>query len=101
MTNETIIEPMNEEDIKRFIQECDLAAKLAGFDSREAMDNLKVNASCGMIKFGGSFTHFLGHALAHADSENTAKLLRAFRNECHEHALLYVKWLEKRDKPNE
>lgn len=99
--SETIIEPMTVEDVEEFIQECDIDAKLAGFESMEEMDTLKVDASCGMIKFGGSFMNYLGHALANADSRNTAKILRAFRNECYEHAVLYVKWLMKRDKPND
>lgn len=98
MKDNTIIKEMTEEDIENLTREYNLVAKLSGFESGEAMDNFKVNASCGLIKFGGSFAQPLGEALAHADYINTAKILRTFRKECHEHAMLYVKWLEQRDK---
>lgn len=86
------IKEMSEEDIANLMLEHEIKSRVAGFESAEEMDNFKVDASLGMIKFGGTFTHFLGHALARADSNNTVKILRAFREDCTHHAELYKKW---------
>lgn len=95
-TLEATLQEMNGEDLAEYIYSEELKAKIAGFASKEEMDNFKVDASSGMIKFGGGFAHFLGHALARADGTNTVKLLRAFRDECTHHAELYRKFLSNR-----
>ena len=59
------------------------------------MENFKVEAAEGMIKFGGSFTSNLGGALIRADTINAAKIIKMFRKECEEHATLYKVWMEK------
>ncbi len=96
--SETFIKEMTKDDIIEMLLDAELSAITAGFNSHEAMENFKVDASLGMIKFGGSFTHNLGHALASADSKNTAKILRAFSDDCTHHAGLYRKWVGNRQK---
>ncbi len=86
------IKEMSEEDLTQYLLEHEIKARVAGFETSEEMDNFKVDASLGMIKFGGTFTHFLGQALARADSNNTVKIFRAFREDCNHHAALYKKW---------
>lgn len=61
-------------------------------------ETFRYNAQEGMIKFGGSFVHALGHALAHADSSNTAKILRTWPDYCEEYAALWLKFMENRGK---
>jgi hypothetical protein len=96
MTDKLVIKEMTRSDLEDLLNEAETTAKLAGFKSMDEMENYKVNASSGLIKFGGSFAQPLGYALAHADWVNTAKILMTFRDECNEHAALYIKWLEKR-----
>lgn len=90
------IEPMTKENIENMFKNCELLASILNFPSYEAMEKFKINASLGMLKFGGSFLQGLGNALAHADSMNTAKIIRSFFSECKEHANLYIKWLANR-----
>jgi hypothetical protein len=96
MTDNIEIKEMTKDDIRKLEAEHTLVAIFSGFESSIDIENFKVNASCGLIKFGGSFAQPLGHALAHADHINTHKIIKAFRKECDEHAALYIKWLEKR-----
>jgi hypothetical protein len=91
------IEPMTEKDIDNFIMQAETVARLSGFQSLEEMDRFKVDASEGMIRFGGGFAKPLGYALVHADSFNTAKLIEAFRDICNEHAQLWRKFIAKRE----
>ena len=91
------IEPMTKEDIDDLFAEADLIAKMAGFKNHHAMENFKINASLGLIQFGGSFAKPLGHALAHADVHNTFKIISTFREMCKEHADLYIKFMKNRD----
>ena len=91
-----VIQEMTAEDVENLYREHEIRSRIAGFGSIEEMESFKVDASLGMIKFGGSFTEYLGHALAHADSSNTMKLIRAFRDVCEEHARLYRQWRENR-----
>lgn len=99
--NNITIKPIIKDDITEMLLNAEIAAVCAGFESHEAMENFKVDASLGMIKFGGVFIHTLGHALAHADPRNTAKILKAFLEDCAHHAGLYRKWLENRHKEKE
>jgi len=94
----TEIKEMTEEEVNALLIELDLCAINAGFKSGEEMDNFKVDASSGMIKFGGGFTHFLGHALARADRLNTVKIINAFRSDCEHHAELHKKFMRDRFK---
>lgn len=96
--SEIIIKEMTEEDLKIMELQHDFCGQWCGFKNGEEMDNFKVDASQGMIRFGGSFVHHLGHALAHADSSNTAKIIKAFQDVCKEHAMLHLKWMKKRNK---
>ena len=59
--------------------------------------DFKNDAAEGMIKFGGGFAHFLGHALARADEKNTVILLTAFYETCQHHAALWRKFLIERE----
>jgi len=94
------LEPMTPEELEQLIIEHDILATLCGFKNGEEMENYKVDASLGMIKFGGSFTHHLGHALAHADSRNTSKIIISFRAICDEHRKLHLDFIKKRNEAN-
>lgn len=101
MSDKITIKEMTKEDIENYLAGCEGWAKAADFSDFEAMSDFKVDASSGMIKFGGGLVHYLGHALARADAKNTAKLLITFKEECTEHANLYRKWLANRNKETE
>jgi hypothetical protein len=90
------IEPMTKEDLQIRLVDHQIKASICGFDTIEQMDDFKVDASIGMIKFGGGFTHFLGQALARADSENAMKIIKMFRSMCDHHADLYKKFMRNR-----
>lgn len=94
------IESMTPEDLEQIFIEHDILATLCGFKNGEEMENYKVDASLGMIKFGDSFTQYLGHALAHADSRNTSKIIISFRAICDEHRELYIKFDKERNEAN-
>jgi hypothetical protein len=98
MTGNILIQEMTREDVENLYREHNIRGQLAGFASGEEMDEYKYHASMGMIKFGGSFAEALGHALAHADSGNTLRLIRAFRDVCDHHAGLYLEYLKNRGK---
>ncbi len=91
------IEEMTREDLDNMMNDYECSAIKAGFANSKALELFKYNASMGLIKFGGSFSEPLGHALACTDMHNTVKLINAFREECTEHALLYLKWNSNRD----
>lgn len=92
------IKKMTNDDINELIVELEIASALNGFNGSDEMYDFRHNAAQGMIMFGGSFTHFLGHALARADEKNTARLIRAFREDCEHHAALYKKFQENNSK---
>lgn len=87
------IREMTREELKAAMEEVKIMANLSGFNNWEDMYDFRHFAAEGMIKFGGSFTHSLGHALARADAKNSAILMRAFKEDCAHHAELYKKWL--------
>lgn len=99
--SEIVIKEMTEEEVKEMLKACDFQANMLGFDSMDAMNDFKVDVSLGMIKFGGGFAHFLGHALANADLKNTLIILTYFSNDCAHHAALYRKSLKNREKEQE
>ena len=101
MYDEIIITEMTKEDLEQLELEHKAVAFMCGFTDSENFENFKVDASLGMIRFGGGFTHHLGHALAHADYKNTAKIIKAFPGMCAKHALLHKKFMEERNKPKE
>ena len=55
----------------------------------------RIHAAEGMIKFGGSFTRNLGHALMKADIGNTKKIKEAFPKEWEEHKNLWLAFKER------
>lgn len=87
---------MTKEDIDELVEEHERIACSSGFETYEVLRIFQCDAAEGMIRFGGSFTNSLGHALAHADVGNAAKLINAFREMCLEHAASHRKWLENR-----
>jgi hypothetical protein len=89
--NSLVLQPMSEEQVEEMIARQHAYAMLSGFSRIEEMEDYKVEASQGMIQFGGSFTHCLGHALARADSGNAATIIRAFKPMCDEFRELYLK----------
>ncbi len=90
-----------EEDLETLFAEYKIGAYYCGFDSVEDMEDFKVDASQGMIRFGGSFTQYLGYALAHADGINTSKIIRAFRPMCEQFREMHLKFLRERSESNE
>jgi hypothetical protein len=94
--SEIKLEPMTDEEIEGYILACSYHAMSAGFKSDDEMTSYKIEAAEGMRKFGGIFTHYLGFALAHADSENTAKLIKAFYPMCDEFREMFLDWMRKR-----
>lgn len=94
------IKEMTEEDIQDLLLEEEMIAKLCGFETVDEMYQFKMEACEGMIRFGGGFTQPLGYALAHADSKNSAKILRTFRSMCEEHAALHRKFMATRNQPD-
>jgi hypothetical protein len=85
------MKPITNEEIEDYIATHLAYALLTGFSSSEEMEDFKVEASLGMIRYGGSFARHLGEALARADSGNTAKLIKAFRPMCEEFREKYRK----------
>lgn len=88
------ITEMTAEDIRDICAAEELGAIFLGFENIRELEEFKINAACGMIKFGGSFARPLGEALSHADSNNTAIIIKGFRMMCEEHADLYLKFRE-------
>ena len=84
------IKEMSHEDLKAMMIGHEVNAIEAGFKDSEEFENFKYNASMGMIKFGGSFTTYLGEALARADMYNSKRLINAFREMCEHHAKLFI-----------
>lgn len=93
--NSFVLHTMSEEQIEEMTARHHIYAMLSGFSGAEEMQDYKVEASQGMMQFGGSFTHCLGNALACADSENAAIIIRAFKPMCDEFREQYLK--HKRD----
>jgi len=85
------------DDIETLFAEYKIGAYYCGFDSVDEMEAFKVEASQGMIRFGGSFTQYLGYALAHADGINTSKIIRAFRPMCEQFREMHLKFLRERN----
>jgi hypothetical protein len=83
---------MTEEYIENYEDSFTAAGALLGYQKNKDYENYRYNAQEGMIKFGGSFVHALGHALAHADSNNTFKILSTFAEYAEEHAGLWIKF---------
>lgn len=63
-------------------------------------ESFKFYAYSGLIKFGGGFAHFLGHALARADRINSQKIINCFLEECLLHAELFIKHAKKIEEEN-
>lgn len=95
------VTPMTEEDLEQVYFEESLLAHVCGFKTTDEYYDYKYHAAEGMIKFGGSFTHMLGHVLARADSKNSAKVIRTWRKDCDHHAELHRKFMSNRDKQME
>ena len=85
------IREMSEQEVKDMCSEFDLIAVMHGFKDYYEFADSRHSAAEGMIKFGGSFTHMLGHALARADSANSFKIYKAFREMWDEHRELWIK----------
>lgn len=92
---------LTEDDLRALEYQAEILAKLCGFQNNNEMQEFRLNAQMGMIRFGGSFSQSLGHALAHADSENTSKIIRNFRDVCESHAKLHLKFMANRTKKQE
>jgi hypothetical protein len=93
---EDIINQLGDEDnLGDVLISYEMCAGLAGFKSTREIEQFRHFACEGMIKFGGSFTQGLGHALACADMVNMTKILRYWKVDCKKHADLYLRFLEK------
>ncbi len=97
-TNNIEIKELTDEDLSEMEMEYYRKAMLLGYSSYDALSFFGYEAAQGMIKFGGSFAHALGMALAHADPINTMKIVKAFNYTCQEHAELYREWFKNRSK---
>lgn len=97
MTDNIIIRELTEEDLDEMTLALDLHAKIHGFKDHEDFAIQKHEAYEGMIKFGGGFTHALGKALARADSENSFKIYKAFKDTWNHHRELYLELRRNQD----
>ena len=61
----------------------------AGYMCYTSFLNRKFEAVEGLIKFGDPFYRSIGRALQYADLNNALKIMRYWRHECDQHALLY------------
>ena len=85
---------LTKNDLDEIMTSYNLAAMLHGFEGYKELEQFKYHAAEGLIRFGGSFAGALGNLLAVADSRNTFKILKVWRDELQEHADLYIKYLE-------
>ena len=61
----------------------------AGYLTYERFLEKKMATTQGLIQFGDAFCRALGEALILAERDNAIKLMRYFRHECEQHALIW------------
>lgn len=83
-----------DEEIENQLEERSHILNVLGMDY-SAYEEFRLNVTNGLLKFGGSFSQALGTALAVADNNNAAKIIRYWHQDCEHHAHLFRMYVAK------